>query len=155
MTKTVQLCRVDAFTQQLFTGNPASVVLGAEQLSDEEMIAIARELNNGDTAFVLPPDGSDHDLRVRFFTPRAESGFVGHATVATHFVLSRVPGTPKRLRQRQKAGIVDVEVRGEGPDRRIAVRQSAPPLGRELNARERLAVLDALALSSNDLDPRC
>ena len=42
MTKTVQLCRVDAFTQQLFTGNPASVVLGAEQLSDEEMIAIAR-----------------------------------------------------------------------------------------------------------------
>ena len=155
MTKTVQLCRVDAFTQQLFTGNPARVVLGAEQLSDEEMIAIARELNNGDTAFVLPPDGSDHDLRVRFFTPRAESGFVGHATVATHFVLSRVPGTPKRLRQRQKAGIVDVEVRGEGPDRRIAVRQSAPPLGRELNARERLAVLDALALSSNDLDPRC
>ena len=102
MTKTVQLCRVDAFTQQRFTGNPASVVLGAELLSDEEMIAIARELNNGDTAFVLPPDGSDHDLRVRFFTPRSESGFVGHATVATHFVLSRVPGAPKRLRQRQE-----------------------------------------------------
>ena len=62
MTKTVQLCRVDAFTQQLFTGNPASVVLGAERLSDEEMFAMARELNNGDTAFVLPPDGDDHDL---------------------------------------------------------------------------------------------
>ena len=31
----------------------------------------------------------DHDLRVRFFTPRTEASFVGHATVATHFVLSR------------------------------------------------------------------
>jgi PhzF family phenazine biosynthesis protein len=155
MTKTVQLCRVDAFTQQLFTGNPASVVLGAEQLSDEEMIAIARELNNGDTAFVLPPEGNDHDMRVRFFTPRTESAFVGHATIATQYVLSEAAGSPRKLRQRQKAGLVDIEIRGEGPGRRIAVRQPAPTLGRELNDRERLAVLDALALSSADLDPRC
>ncbi|MFN5011622.1 MAG: PhzF family phenazine biosynthesis isomerase [Gammaproteobacteria bacterium] len=155
MSRSIQVFQVDAFTDRLFTGNPAGVVLGAESLSDEEMLAIARELNNGDTAFVLPADGADHDLRVRFFTPRTESGFVGHATVATHFVLSRLPGAPRRLRQRQKAGLVDVEVRGEGAARRIAVRQSAPPLGRELAERERLAVLDALALSSNDLDPRC
>lgn len=155
MSRSIQIFQVDAFTDRLFTGNPAGVVLGGESLSDDEMLAIARELNNGDTAFVLPPEGPDHDVRVRFFTPRTESGFVGHATVATHFVLSRLPGAPRRLRQRQKAGLVDVEVRGEGAARRIAVRQSAPPLGRELAARERLAVLDALALSSNDLDPRC
>jgi len=120
------------------------------------MLAIARELNNGDTAFVLPPEGDDHDLRVRFFTPRTESAFVGHATIATHYVLSRDPAPhPGRARQKQKAGRVDVEIRGAGADRRIAVRQPAPPLGRELNERERLAVLDALALSSADLDPRC
>ncbi len=155
MSRSIQIFQVDAFTDRLFTGNPAGVVLGAESLSDDEMLAIARELNNGDTAFVLPPESPDHDVRVRFFTPRTESGFVGHATVATHFVLSRLPGAPRRLRQRQKAGLVDVEVRGDGAARRIAVRQSAPPLGRELAERERLAVLDALALSSNDLDPRC
>lgn len=155
MSRSIQIFQVDAFTDRLFTGNPAGVVLGGESLSDDEMLAIARELNNGDTAFVLPPEGPDHDVRVRFFTPRTESGFVGHATVATHFVLSRLPGAPRRLRQRQKAGLVDVEVRGEGAARRIAVRQSAPPLGRGLAERERLAVLDALALSSNDLDPRC
>ncbi|NBU24712.1 MAG: PhzF family phenazine biosynthesis isomerase [Gammaproteobacteria bacterium] len=155
MSRTIQVFQVDAFTERLFTGNPAGVVLGGGSLSDDEMLAIARELNNGDTAFVLPAEGADHDLRVRFFTPRTESGFVGHATIATHFVLSRLPGAPRRLRQRQKAGLVDVEVRGEGAGRRIAVRQSAPPLGRELAERERLAVLDALALSSNDLDPRC
>jgi PhzF family phenazine biosynthesis protein len=104
---------------------------------------------------VFKPDGDDHDLRVRFFTPRTESAFVGHATVATHYVLSRREGTPTHLRQRQKAGLVDIEVRGTGPGRRIAIRQPPPPLGRELGERERLAVLDALALSTQDIDPRC
>ncbi len=88
------------------------------------MLAIARELNNADTAFVLKPDAGDHDVRVRFFTPRTEASFVGHATVAAQYVLSRREGTPTRLRQRQKSGSVDVEVRGSGPDRRIAIRQA-------------------------------
>jgi branched-chain amino acid transport system ATP-binding protein len=44
MSRTVQVFQVDAFTRQLFTGNPAGVVLGAEVLSDEEMLAIARAL---------------------------------------------------------------------------------------------------------------
>jgi PhzF family phenazine biosynthesis protein len=79
--------------------------------------------------------------------------------VATHYVLSRSGAVPAgggaRVRQRQKSGIVDVEVRGEGATRRIAVRQPAPPLGRQLNDRERLAVLDSLALSTGDIDTRC
>ncbi len=155
MSRSIHVFQVDAFTDRRFTGNPAGVVLGADILADDEMLAIARELNNADTAFVLKADGPDHDLRVRFFTPRTEASFVGHATVAAHYVLSRRDGTPTRLRQRQKSGGVDVEVRGHGPGRRIAVRQPMPPLGRELNERERLAVLDALALSSADLDTRC
>ncbi len=155
MTRSVHVFQVDAFTTQRFTGNPAGVVLHADVLTDEEMRAIARELNNADTAFVLQSDAGDHDLRIRFFTPRAETGFVGHATVAAHYVLSRRTSAAKRLRQKQKSGIVEVEIRGEGPERRVAIRQPAPPLGRELNTRERLAVLDALALSSGDLDLRC
>jgi PhzF family phenazine biosynthesis protein len=155
MTRSVHVFQIDAFTQQRFTGNPAGVVLGAEVLNDAEMLAIARELNNADTAFVLPADGPDHDLRIRFFTPRTEAAFVGHATIAAQFVLSRRGADAHRRRQKQKAGIVEVEVRGHGLDRSIAIRQPAPALGRELNERERLAVLDALALSSADLDPRC
>jgi PhzF family phenazine biosynthesis protein len=165
MSRSIRIFQVDAFTTDRFTGNPAGVVLDADSLSDAEMLAIARELNNADTAFVLKPDGPDHELRVRFFTPRTEASFVGHATVATHFVLSRdgaarlhgpsIGGTGGRVRQRQKSGLVDVEVRGEGDARRIAVRQPAPPLGRQLNDRERLAVLDALALSTGDIDTRC
>lgn len=155
MTRKIQIHQVDAFTRTPFTGNPAGVVLSADSLSDAEMLAIARELNNADTAFVLEHDGADHDVRTRFFTPRMEAGFVGHATVATHFVLSRRRGAPQRLRQKSKAGIVDIEIRGHEEDRRIAIRKPRPPVGRELNNREHLAVLDALALATDDLDTRC
>ena len=154
MTRKIQVHQVDAFTRQPFTGNPTGVVLNADSLSEPQMLAIARELNNAETAFILAPDGPDHSVRARFFTPRIEAGFVGHATVAAQYVLSRRHDAPRRQRQKSKAGIVDVEVRGNDDERRIAIRQSAPVLGRELNDRERLAVLDALALDSGSLDTR-
>jgi PhzF family phenazine biosynthesis protein len=155
MVRTIQVHQIDAFTRVKFTGNPAGVVLDADSLSDAEMLAIARELNNADTAFVLKADGADHDLRVRFFTPRTEAAFVGHASVAAHYVLSNHTSGTRRLRQKSRAGIVEVEIRGADAQRRIAIRQSAPPLGREISDRERLAVMDALALASADLDLHC
>ncbi len=155
MPRTIQVHQIDAFTRVKFTGNPAGVVLDADTLSDAEMLAIARELNNADTAFILKADAPDHDLRVRFFTPRTEAAFVGHASVAAHYVLSATANGSRRLRQKSRAGIVEVEVRGSDAQRRIAIRQSAPPLGREVNDRERLAVMDALALASADLDLQC
>ena len=154
MTRKVQVHQVDAFTREPFTGNPTGVVLNADALSEAQMLAIARELNNAETAFILAPDADDHTVRARFFTPRSEAGFVGHATIAAQYVLSRRHEAPRWQRQKSKAGIVDVEVRGSDEDRRIAIRRSPPPIGRELNDRERLAVLDALALASESLDPR-
>ena len=155
MTRKIQVHQVDAFTRERFTGNPAGVVLNADGLTEAQMLAIARELNNADTAFILSADGADHNLRARFFTPKTEAGFVGHATVAAQYVLSRRQDAPTKLKQKSKAGIVDVEIRGQGEDRSVAIRQKAPPIGRELNERERLAVLDALALATDDIDPRC
>src|SRR6516165_5612796 len=154
MTRKVQVHQVDAFTREPFTGNPTGVVLNADALSVANVLAIARELNNAETAFILAPDADDHTVRARFFTPRSEAGFVGHATIAAQYVLSRRHEAPRWQRQKSKAGIVDVEVRGSDEDRRIAIRRSPPPIGRELNDRERLAVLDALALASESLDPR-
>jgi len=154
-SRTIQVHQVDAFTRERFTGNPAGVVLNADGLTEGQMLAIARELNNADTAFILAPESDEYAVRARFFTPRTEVGFVGHASVAAHYVLSRRPGAPRHLRQKSKAGIVDIEIRGEDADRSIAIRQSTPPIGRQLNDRERLAVLDALALATDDLDARC
>ncbi|MHC2569813.1 PhzF family phenazine biosynthesis isomerase [Rhizobium leguminosarum] len=83
---TFRIYQVDAFTTQPFKGNPAGVVPDATGLGPADMQAIARELNLSETAFVFPSEGHDHDLRVRFFTPRAEVPICGHATIATHSV---------------------------------------------------------------------
>ena len=151
MPRVLEVFQVDAFTRQQFTGNPAGVVLDADGLQDAQMLAIARELNNADTAFVLQPDGDDHDIRVRFFTPRTEAAFVGHATLAVHVVLSR--RTPHTLcRQKGKAGIVEVTTLAG--DAGFSIRQAPPALGRTLTPAETAQVLDALKLPANTLDAR-
>jgi PhzF family phenazine biosynthesis protein len=154
MPHTVRVFQVDAFTSQRFCGNPAGVVLEADGLSDAQMQAIARELNNGDTAFVLLPDGADHDLRVRFFTPRREAAFVGHATVAVHAVRAALQLSPVS-RQKQRSGIVDIDTVAGSSPARIAIHQPPLPLQRPLQPAEVVALLAALSVEPGQLDPRC
>ena len=152
MSRTVDVFQVDAFTTRLFSGNPAGVVLGADLLSDAEMQAIARELNNGDTAFVLQATGDDHDIRVRFFTPRTEAAFVGHATLAAHAVLARRDPRGVR-RQAGKAGLVEVTALENGTG--FSIRQPPPSLGRLPSRDELEPVLSALGIDGDLLDPDC
>jgi PhzF family phenazine biosynthesis protein len=150
----VRVFQVDAFTSQRFCGNPAGVVLDADALSSDDMQLIARELNNGDTAFVLRPDADDHDLRVRFFTPRREAAFVGHATLAVHAVRASLRLAPS-ARQKQQSGIVEIDTIDGTSPARVAIHQSPPVMQRVPPAAEVSAVLDALALTQADLDERC
>ena len=78
--------QVDSFTKEKFKGNPAGVVLDADSLSEIEMLKIARELNNSETAFILSPKDESHDLEIRYFTPKMEVPICGHATIAAHYV---------------------------------------------------------------------
>jgi PhzF family phenazine biosynthesis protein len=152
MSRIIRIFQVDAFTDTKFSGNPAGVVLDAQLLSPAEMQAIARELNNGDTAFVLPPGAAGHDIDVRFFTPRKEAPFVGHATLAAHAVLAQ--SSPQALRrQHGKTGVVEVRAlaRNEG----FSIRQPAPPIGRTLAADELAQVLSLLGLTPEHVDPAC
>lgn len=151
-----KIFQVDAFTRTMFSGNPAGVVLGADDLDDEEMQQIARELGRGDTAFMLAPAAADHDLRVRFFTPKCEVPFVGHATVAAHFVRGTLGELPRKpLRQLSGTGIVTVDLQEIDGVIEVGVRQPAPRLARTLEGAELDSVLDALGVSHGDLDARC
>ena len=154
MSRRVRIFRVDAFTTAPCTGNPAGVVLDAEGLDERDMQAITREQGGVDTAFVLPPDAPDHDLRLRFFTPRAEAGLVGHATVAVHAVLDTL-GYPICRRQKQRGGIVEIE-RIDGPQGQCySFSQPPPPLHGALVAAQLTAVLAALGVGAEELDPLC
>ncbi|MGW1598547.1 PhzF family phenazine biosynthesis protein [Streptomyces sp. NPDC002343] len=78
-----------AFTTSPAGGNGAGVVLDASLLDDAEMVTIAAELGYSESAFVTPgPDpDDDRSFTLRFFSPKAEVGFCGHATVATAVAL--------------------------------------------------------------------
>ncbi len=154
--RTVQVFQVDAFTRQMFAGNPAGVVLGAEVLSDDEMQAIARELAHSDSSFVLPADAPDHDVHVRFFTPIREAGFVGHATVSTFTALLAVGAAkPGRVRQKSRAGIYEVDVAGTAEAPHVAVTQPPPRFGPPIDDASRGRLLDLFGLDSAALDPKC
>lgn len=84
----MQLFIVDAFTDQLFGGNQAGVVLlRAEQAFPEDalMQTIAAELKHSETAFVKRIDSGTYQLR--YFTSEGEVALCGHATVSAFTVL--------------------------------------------------------------------
>jgi len=80
------LYQVDAFTNRLFRGNPAAVVLLDEWLPDATLAAIAAENNLAETAFVIPRGDV---MPLRWFTPAVEVDLCGHATLAAAHVLFR------------------------------------------------------------------
>ncbi len=128
--KTYRIYQVDAFTKELFRGNPAGVIPDAEGLTEAQMQSIARELNNSESAFVFPAEGPDHDIRVRFFTPTMEVPLCGHATVATHYVRA-LEGKMDNCRVVQKtgAGLIPVDITRDGDDYDMTMTQGAISIG--------------------------
>jgi PhzF family phenazine biosynthesis protein len=148
----LRIFQVDAFTETLFTGNPATVVLDADGQSEATMRAIAREYAHAEVAFVCAAGGSDHDVRLRFFNARKEAPFVGHATIAAHAVLlalgRRQPGP---MRQHSGTGIIEVRAHADGRVPLIEFRQTVPELDNPLPFKTTLRVAEALRLPATEL----
>lgn len=79
----MEIFQIDAFTDRLFSGNPAAVVPLTSWLPDEIMQSIAMENNLAETAFIVP---YGDDFHIRWFTPEVEIDLCGHATLAAAFV---------------------------------------------------------------------
>lgn len=75
---------IDAFAEGPGTGNPAGVVLLAEERDAAWMQGVAMEMNQAETAFLLPQGG---DFALRWFTPFDEVDLCGHATLASAHLL--------------------------------------------------------------------
>ena len=79
-----KIYQVDAFTDKVFSGNPAAVCPLDNWLSDEVMQKIANENNLSETAFYVK---QDKQYQIRWFTPAVEVDLCGHATLAAAYVL--------------------------------------------------------------------
>lgn len=88
----IPLFQVDAFTNEIFGGNPACVVPLEEWLSDELLLKIAQENAVAETAFFVKKGERFH---LRWFTPETEMDLCGHATLATAHAISEILETNK------------------------------------------------------------
>ena len=116
---------VDAFTDRRFRGNPAAVCWLDAWLPDELLQAIAAENRHSETAFCVSAAGdrgeradeepADADYELRWFTPVAEVGLCGHATLAAAHVLFRElrPGTRRVRFRTRRSGLLTVEEEGD------------------------------------------
>ena len=151
-----RLYQVDAFTTERFAGNPAGVVPNADGLGDDQMQAIARELNNSETAFVCEPQHEGHDVWVRFFTPRTEVPSCGHATIAAHYVRAIEHALPTcTIVQKIGAGILPVEVVRNDTDYHVVMTQAEPEFQEPLSGRQRDRIVRALGLDVEDVRGDC
>lgn len=135
---------LDAFTSKKGGGNPAGVVLDTANLTEEDMLRIAKKVGFSETAFVFP--SSEADLKVRFFTPTEEVDLCGHATIATFKLLFLHNILPSmKLTQETGAGLLKIEISNDGI---IQMQQKLPTFG-EILPKEEIAA--SLNLSSDDL----
>jgi len=89
-TKRFPFVQCDVFTAEPLQGNSLAVLPDARGLTDQQMQAIAREMNLSETTFVLPRDPAierERGIRVRIFTVQEELPFAGHPTLGTAFQL--------------------------------------------------------------------
>lgn len=102
---------VDAFTDKVFSGNPAAVCVMKNWLPDELLMKIACENNLSETAFAV----AERDAyRLRWFTPGGEIDLCGHATLGTAYVITRfVEPNRKIIRFETLSGTLTVEKKGD------------------------------------------
>ncbi len=119
----LEILRYAAFTDRPDGGNPAGIVLDARGLDDAAMQTIAAEVGYSETAFVT--GAADGALVVRYFTPKTEMAFCGHATIALGVVLAERRG-PGPLTLRTQAGRVELETEQDDGGLRATLTSVAP-----------------------------
>ena len=141
---------VDVFTDRPFVGNQLAVVHGAERLSTEQCLAIAREFNFSETTFPASPSAADR-YATRIFTPGGEIPFAGHPTLGTAWVL-RDRGLLSGGDVTQHCGAGDIRVRFVREPVEL-VELSARPRDRVGPVPERLvaSLVEDLGLSPGDV----
>ena len=120
---------VNVFTvgDDRLSGNPLCVFEDARGLTDDQMLALARQMNLSETTFVLPAERPGADARVRIFTPGYEMPFAGHPTLGT----ASVVGAGKdQVALEMLAGVVPVSREGAA----WTLRAARPPETRKVSA---------------------
>lgn len=156
----LELNVVDAFTDSVFRGNPAAVIITDEWLCDELMQSIAAENNLSETAFVVQDEAST--CHIRWFSPLTEIAFCGHATLASAFVLFKKKPELNSLKflakavgefsvEKAESGKIQMDFPNTKPDKvetipdALAIGLSIPPVNVFCNAQAYFVIYESEA----------
>jgi trans-2,3-dihydro-3-hydroxyanthranilate isomerase len=148
---------LDVFTTTRFQGNPLAVVTDGDGFSNDQMQAIAREMNLSETVFVQKPTDDRALARLRIFTAKEELQLAGHPVIGTWFLLAELGVVPAQeggvhVMQQTGAGILPVEIRfKDGRPQRVTMTQKAATFKTPKFTVKKLAA--ALGVSPKDFDP--
>jgi PhzF family phenazine biosynthesis protein len=149
---TAEILRYAAFTVDGKGGNPAGVVLDATSLDAAQMQAIATEVGDSETAFLVARDTRPNVYDVRYFSPTQEVPFCGHATIASAIALvERSPADV--LIFHTPAGFVSITTFQNDKGELVAELTSVAPRVSQPPPDVLVEVLGALRWSADDLDP--
>ncbi|HUO02306.1 MAG TPA: PhzF family phenazine biosynthesis protein [Rhizomicrobium sp.] len=142
--------QVDVFTQTPLAGNPLACFPNANDLSDDQMQAIARELNHSETTFVLSPTAGG-DARVRIFSTTAELPFAGHPTLGTAYVMAKTRPGKTALVLEEKVGPIPVTLERRPDGMFVEMTQNEPVFGAKADPK---MLADALGFGVDEIDSR-
>lgn len=142
---------VDVFAESKYTGNQLAVFTGSEveNLSDNEMLQIAREMNYSETTFILSSTQRNSGYDVRIFTPVKELPFAGHPTLGTAYIIQReiIKSSVEKVILNLGVGQISVSWKGEV----LWMGQNVPTFAQKYQI-ESLA--EVLNLEVDDIDMR-
>ena len=149
---------LDVFTNNRFEGNPLAVFTDGDGLSDDQMLAIAREMNLSETVFVQKPTDEEALARLRIFTTKEELKLAGHPVIGTWFLLAELGVVPAQdggvhILQETGAGVLPVEIRfKDGRPQRVTMTQKEAIFKPAKINKKKLA--SALGLLDKDFDTK-
>ena len=154
MPDTLRFALVDVFAETPLTGNPAALVAEADDLTDDQLRALAREFNQSETAFLLRPSGPAATIRIRAFTASgSEVGGAGHFALGAWLWLDASDALPRdesKFVQELGGQLLAVEVtRTPGEPTTVTLDQSPATFGAVVA--DTPALTGALGLVGDDL----
>ncbi len=151
---TYPMLQVDAFTSTPLGGNPCAVIFDTDAMDAATMLAIAREMNLSETAFVRRSQNAD--FAAHYFTPAEEIPLAGHPTIATAFALVAtgrlaLTGAATTLKLELQVGPIEVEILSEdGKIQQIVMSQKKPQF---FSIHDPAEVMPLFGLSRGDMLP--
>ena len=143
-SKKIEVQILNAFVDNNKGGNPAGVVLNADDLTSEQKLKIAQKIGLSETAFVSKSEIAG--FKLDFFTPTRQIAHCGHATIATFSYLSQSGVIKNKLSSKETIdGIREILLQGE-----LAFMEQKAPVYRNVDKQEE-QILQSLGLTKSDV----